>query len=158
MQKNNILENWARKRKVRVIRRIFESGLEFNVEKVPQIVREMSYENQKMKNPSDCPCYSSKPCHTNVDDLNCFLCACPNYDTKNKDKVGFIGGCKIGSLKGVYLSNIYSGNRNLGFLIWDCSNCTIPHSCEFAENFLRKDFEEYKKVYEKFKRRVGMID
>jgi len=94
---------------------------------IKKIIDEFDFENRKSKNPNECPCYKDKKCHE-IENLNCFLCYCPEYDN-NKEE----GGCKIGSNKGKWF---VSENKK----IWDCGDCNYPHKKEIFEKYLKKLF------------------
>ncbi|MAG11065.1 hypothetical protein CMI44_02020 [Candidatus Pacearchaeota archaeon] len=91
------------------------------------IINEFRFENQKKKNPKKCSCYREDKCH-NIEQLNCFLCYCPEYDNSVES-----GGCKINSIKGKWF---VSGDKK----IWDCSDCDYAHRREVVEKYLRKLF------------------
>lgn len=148
----NVSERWAKRRERLLVARILEAGLDFSSVNIKKIVGEMSYEIQKEKNPGDCPCYSSHPCHVDVENLNCFVCGCPNYDSILKDEIGFIGGCKIKSKKGKYLENSSPGKDGFGEKVWDCSTCAFQHTLLFSEQYLIMNLRHYSELAECLKR------
>jgi Zn-finger protein len=87
-----------------------------------QIIDYFDYENMVINEPYFCPLFKeNKKCH-NTEDLNCYLCGCPNfrlYDTKSS--------CSVNSSNG---STIQGKD---GFIHQDCSNCTIPHNKTFVK-------------------------
>ncbi|MFC1756602.1 cysteine-rich small domain-containing protein [Patescibacteria group bacterium] len=92
-------------------------------------LKEYRYENRIKKDPKACPCYKTNaPCHK-IENLNCFLCYCPEYDTSKKE-----GGCKRNSPDGkwFYHEKLPKGK------IWDCSDCTYPHEEKNIEKYLKK--------------------
>ena len=98
---------------------------------VDKLVDYYSFENLSILFPDKCVCYQSrKPCH-DIEELNCFLCYCPNYLNDIKG-----GGCKIHSSKGKWF---YHKELPIG-QIWDCSDCIIPHTKESAKEYLLKQF------------------
>lgn len=152
--KTNPFKEWSRERTRLVVRRITDAGLEFKLENVHKIVDFMSYENQSKLHPEDCPCYVDRedrpagPCHNGPSDFNCFLCACPYYNTDGSDENGeFVGGCKIGHSSGKW----FYGKTEPIKKVWDCSDCTWPHQRRAAENHLSRNVEKYAKMAEEYK-------
>jgi len=101
--------------------------------RVEIIINEFSFENRRYEHPEECPCNHSGACHL-IDDLNCFFCYCPWYETSNPE-----GGCKIenplGKGKWFYRPGNEISNR-----IWDCSDCVYPHKEEVIRTILTKLF------------------
>ena len=100
-----------------------------------QIIEYFEFDNM-VKNENDfCPLYAdNKKCH-DVQELNCYLCACPNFrfsddgieKVGDKTKYSF---CSIDSKDGeagVYGDAIHQ----------NCSNCTVPH----ATTYVKKHFD-----------------
>lgn len=95
-----------------------------------QIVEYFEFENM-VKNETDfCPLYKeNKKCH-DINSLNCYLCACPNFrfndagveKMDNKTKYSF---CSIDSKDGK--AGIYGDKIHQ-----DCSRCTIPHHKDYV--------------------------
>lgn len=100
---------------------------EFIERHIQKIINEFDFENQKLKNSKSCPCFVDGKCHE-VENLNCFLCFCPEYDNSKEE-----GGCKRGSLKGKWF--VKRDKK-----IWDCSDCDYPHKKETVEKHLKKVF------------------
>lgn len=100
---------------------------EFIEQHIKRILDEFDFENRKEKNKFECPCYRGEKCHE-IEDLNCFLCYCPEYDNSLEE-----GGCRINNPKGKFFEKD-------GTKIWDCSDCEHPHKRETAEKYLRKLF------------------
>jgi len=109
-----------------------------------QIVAYFDFENMKEKELDFCPLYAkNKKCH-DTKELNCYLCACPNFRFNDKgirEKEGKTqySYCSIDSKygrEGVYGEKIHQ----------DCSGCTIPHS----KNYVLKYFDtDWKKIMQK---------
>jgi Zn-finger protein len=142
----SVLSNWTEGRRKLLVTRVLEAGLEFDSNNVPKIIREMSYNVQKVKHPNDCSCYASSPCHNGFPNLNCFMCDCPNYDLDSRDGAGVIGGCRKYSTKGVYIDNPVPGKSGLGKKVWDCSSCSAYHSDISVEIFLRFELGRYASI------------
>ena len=99
-----------------------------------QIIEYFEYESM-VKNELDfCPLYAKgKKCHE-MDKLNCYLCACPNFRFKD-DGIKYIENktqyslCNINSKdgeQGVYGDKIHQ----------NCSSCKVPHHKEYvSKNF-----------------------
>ena len=103
------------------------------LQRINLIIKEFNFKNRKAKHPTECPCYlQNKPCHNlPEEELNCFLCYCPEYDLTKQE-----GGCKINNPKGKWLFN----EKLLKSKIWDCSNCDYPHRPEIVKMYLMKLF------------------
>lgn len=92
-----------------------------------EIIDYFDYENMKVNEKDFCILYSqNKKCH-DMEKLNCYLCACPNFRV-NKDR----SYCFIESKDGGSIEHD-------GFVHQDCSKCFIPHNKEYIKkNFSRK--------------------
>ncbi len=95
-----------------------------------QIVEYFDFESMKKEEEDFCPLYAKdKKCH-NIDSLNCYMCACPNFRfdddgvKKLEDKTLF-SFCAINSKDGkagVYGVKIHQ----------NCSLCSVPHTKEYV--------------------------
>lgn len=96
-----------------------------------EIIEYFSFENMVVSEPDFCPLYKdNKKCHE-MENLNCYLCACPNFRVGESSST-----CAINSKDGV---SIKASN---GFVHQDCSKCTVPHKVEYIKkNFSRNWFE-----------------
>jgi len=149
MPEENFLKKWEQDFRRRIVARVLEAGIEFNVENIPAIVRETSYAVQSKKHPEDCPCYTSEPCHF-MHDLNCLLCPCPNYNSDRLGDNGEIeGGCRVKSEMGKWKNhpNLPAGR------VWDCNGCSAYHSPTVVEDYLRKHLEDFQRVAEEIRAR-----
>ena len=103
--------------------------------RIRNLVGEFDFNKRKEKFPNECPCYlENKPCHDIPEEnLNCFLCYCPEYNLDLKS-----GGCKLGNPQGkgkwFHHDSLPEGR------IWDCSDCNYPHNREVAEKYFKKMF------------------
>jgi hypothetical protein len=106
-----------------------------------EIIEYFDFDNMvKMEN-EFCPLYEEpKKCH-DMESLNCYLCACPNFrfDDKGVEKIEDktkYSFCDIDSKDGrvgVYGESIHQ----------DCSKCGVPHH----KNYVEKNFDlDWKKV------------
>jgi hypothetical protein len=109
-----------------------------------QIIDYFVFENMVQKEKDFCLLYAeNKKCH-DVEYLNCYICACPNFrfsdegieEVDGKTQYSFCDiACKDGKL-GVYGDAIHQ----------DCSLCTVPHH----EAYVQKHFDlEWKKMMQK---------
>ncbi len=126
----NLLQKWELYYQEEILKDIENAGIEITLENIPLIIQGTSFKNRSKKYPDKCPYYQiGKSCHPEIKDLNCFLCACPNYNSEILE-----GECKIQGPKGkwFYHPSLPKGK------IWDCSNCHINHSPKEVENYLRE--------------------
>ena len=139
---SNKLQEWEKSFRKGILKEIKSSGILFTKENLDLIVNESSFKVRTKKAPTfdNCPYVSQgKPCHSNIKNLNCFLCACPNYDSSKLD-----GGCNVGSKDGKF---VFHDALPLG-RIWDCSECSINHSPEEVRNYIENNFDQLKKQYD----------
>lgn len=93
-----------------------------------QIIDYFDYDNMKEKETDFCVLYGkNQKCH-DMKDLNCYLCACPNFRVTTSRSF-----CNINSKDG---SSIVRPE----FTHQDCSNCTVPHQKSFVEKCFDKDW------------------
>ena len=84
--------------------------------------------------PDFCPLYKTQTkCH-DIKELNCYLCACPNFRftdiAKKIDNKNIYSYCSINSLEG----KVFEDANNIH---QDCSKCSIPHK----ESYVKKKFD-----------------
>ncbi len=99
-----------------------------------KIIDYFDFENMRLCEEDFCPLYAeNKKCHE-MEPLNCYLCACPNFRFSDcglgeKDGVTVYSECAIASKDGA--------QQNFGGKIHqNCTGCTVPHEKEFVrENF-----------------------
>jgi len=109
-----------------------------------QLIEYFDFDNMVKEEPDFCPLYAdNKKCH-DMESLNCYLCACPNFrfDDKGIKKVGEntqYSFCDIESKdgkQGIYGDKIHQ----------DCSKCGVPHH----KSYVLKNFDfEWKKAMKK---------
>lgn len=131
----NILKIWGENHFIEVIKELKSEKIELSYENIPEIIEAMSFYKRRRRNPEKCPYYKQNPptpCHP-IKDLNCLLCACPNYNSKTLE-----GGCDINSKKGKY---VYHQNLPMG-KVWDCSDCQVNHSKKEVKKYLIKNLEK----------------
>jgi threonine-phosphate decarboxylase len=108
-----------------------------------QIIDYFDFENMLEQESDFCPLYADKKkCHE-MESLNCYLCACPNF---RFDDVGFkkveektqFSFCAIDSkdgAQGVYGEAIHQ----------DCSKCGVPHHRSYVEKHFDLDWKKMMK-------------
>ena len=97
---------------------------------VERIIQEFRFNKRRITHQDECPCYKSTPCY-DIEELNCFLCYCPEYNTESIE-----GGCKISSKEGKWF---YHPSHPTG-RIWDCTNCSYPNKEKTVRVYLEKLF------------------
>ena len=109
-----------------------------------EIIDYFDFDNMVEHENDFCPLYKdNKKCH-DMDELNCYLCACPNFrfnddgikKVDDKTQYSFCGiNSKYGK-QGVYGDKIHQ----------DCSGCLIPH----GKFYIKKYFDlDWKKIMQK---------
>jgi Zn-finger protein len=95
-----------------------------------EIIEYFRFENMVINEPDFCALYKENTkCH-DIENLNCYLCACPYFRVlANKSE------CSIDSKNG---SKIESKDN---FIHQDCSKCTIPHKEKFINKNFSKDWK-----------------
>ncbi|RUM73656.1 MAG: hypothetical protein DSZ11_05415 [Sulfurovum sp.] len=99
-----------------------------------ELIEYFRFDNMVKKEPDFCPLYKdNKKCHDN-DELNCYLCACPNFRFKDEgfekieDKMLY-SKCNINSKDGSQYIAKEAIHQN-------CSGCFVPHN----ERYIKKHF------------------
>lgn len=124
----------------KILKELKQAGILLTEANIPLIIKETSFEIRSQKHPNECPYYEKRTSCHNIEDLNCFLCICPEYSS-DKDE----GGCKLNHQSGKWHSPYpYSQSRR----VWDCSDCPFPHFPTYVEQYLRKNLEELKRMRE----------
>lgn len=128
----------AQKHKV-VVDKLLKQGLSQE-----QIIDYFDFENMVIKEPDFCPLYAdNKKCH-DMQKLNCYLCACPNFRFEDK------GIKKVGANTQYSFCDIESKDGKQGVygeaIHQDCSKCGVPHHRAYVE----KNFDlDWKKIMTK---------
>ena len=110
-----------------------------------EIIEYFRFENMVKNEPDFCPLYKdNKKCH-DMEDLNCYLCACPNFRFKDEgfekveDKTLY-SKCNINSRDG----SKYVGEN---YIHQNCSGCIVPHREKYIKNYFNRNwFEVMKEV------------
>lgn len=108
-----------------------------------QIINYFDFDNMVKEENDFCPLYKdNKKCH-DMQELNCYLCACPNFRfdddgiKKVADKTQF-SFCDIDSKdgeQGVYGDKIHQ----------NCSGCLVPHHKSYVEKNFNLDWKKIMK-------------
>jgi len=105
-----------------------------------QIIDYFDFANMVKNEPDFCPLYAvNKKCHE-MESLNCYLCACPNFRFKDEGVAKIEGKtqysfCNIASkdgAQGVYGQAIHQ----------DCSKCGVPHHRSYVQKHFDLDWEK----------------
>lgn len=96
-----------------------------------ELIDYFKFENMVKNEPDFCPLYKdNKKCH-DMENLNCYFCACPNFRVGEKKSF-----CDINSKDG---GSITSPD---GFIHQDCSKCTVPHKESYVKKHFSRDWKE----------------
>ncbi len=94
-----------------------------------EVIEYFRFENMVLKEPDFCVLYKeNKKCH-DMENLNCYFCACPNFRVEEKQST-----CAIKSKDG---GSIEAPD---GFIHQDCSKCTVPHKEEYIKQHFSRDW------------------
>jgi len=94
-----------------------------------EVIEYFNFENMVINEPEFCPLFKeSKKCH-DIDELNCYLCACPNFRLSETKST-----CDINSKDG---GSIIAKS---GFIHQDCSKCSVPHSLSYVKKHFNRDW------------------
>jgi len=132
------LEIWSQKHIQTILQELKQADIQLTPENIEKIIQQTNYSTRSQNHPTACPVYlpNSKPCHEDIKQLNCFLCACPNYTSQ------LPCACKIDSTNGTY----YQNPNIPGGEVWDCNRCITPHTQEFLRTYLENNMEQLKKL------------
>jgi len=99
-----------------------------------ELIHYFRFENMVKHEPNFCPLYKdNKKCHT-LEELNCYLCACPNFrfddkGFKQEEHKTLFSYCNIDSNEGDQFKTEDAIHQN-------CAGCGIPHH----ESYIKKHF------------------
>lgn len=108
-----------------------------------EIIDYFDFENMVEKEQDFCPLYKeNRKCHE-MKELNCYLCACPNFRFKDEgikkvDEKTQYSFCSIESKdgrQGVYGEKIHQ----------DCSKCSVPHHRSYVDKHFDLDWKKIMK-------------
>ena len=99
-----------------------------------EIITYFRFDNMVQNEPDFCELYATNTkCH-DMKELNCYLCACPNFrftqNPEKKDGKRIHSHCSIDSSDGA----IFEHEENIH---QDCSGCLVPHH----ESYIKKNFD-----------------
>ena len=103
-----------------------------------EVITYFRFENMVKNEPNFCPLYiEKKKCH-DIELLNCYLCACPNFrfDDDGFEKVEkrtLYSKCNINSKDGDQFKTDDAIHQN-------CSGCLIPHQELYIKKFFSRDW------------------
>ncbi len=103
-----------------------------------EVINYFRFENMVEKEPDFCPLYKEhKKCH-DMEVLNCYLCACPNFrfDDKGLEKVEnrtLYSICNIESKDGSQYFTDDAIHQN-------CSGCLVPHNEAYINKVFDRDW------------------
>jgi len=108
-----------------------------------ELIDYFDFENMVQNEPNFCPLYAKgKKCH-DIENLNCYLCACP-YFRFDDEGLEIKGEKIVKSLCSIDAKNrSWSEHQNIIHL--DCSNCLIPHKKSFIKKHFSRDWSEIMK-------------
>jgi len=108
-----------------------------------EVIAYFRFENMVEKEPDFCPLYKdNKKCHE-IELLNCYLCACPNFrfDDKGiakKEEKTLYSICNIKSKHGSTFETKEAIHQN-------CSGCLIPHQESYIKKYFSREWFEIMK-------------
>jgi Zn-finger protein len=135
---------------LRILRDLKKQGIIIGQTSIKEIIQATSYKQRKTTHLDSCVCYQSdpeqpkqppKPCH-NLELLNCFLCACPEFDLEAES-----GGCNVYSRLGKIIDSPIAKTGK----IWDCYSCYHPHFPTTVEKYIKENLESLKQKQESIK-------
>jgi len=106
-----------------------------------EIIKYFDFENMSKKERDFCPLYAKdQKCH-DIQELNCYLCACPNFRF-NDDGISYDGKYKTLSK-----CEINNGEDFIGkdVIHHDCSSCSVPHLKDYVKSNYNEDWKEIMK-------------
>jgi len=124
----------ATKHKI-IVEKLVSQGLDKE-----QIIDYFEFENMVKHEKEFCPLYvENKKCH-DMESLNCYLCACPNFRFKDE------GIEKVEDKTKFSICNIESKDGRVGVygeaIHQDCSGCGVPHHRTYVEKHFDLDWEK----------------
>jgi Zn-finger protein len=117
------------------------SRIDLTRRNISEIIEHMSFKNRSKTYSERCSLYTGGiSCHPKIKDLNCLICACPNYFSEDNE-----GGCRADSNKGKWYEYEEHGERKR---VWDCSDCHSYHSPMETRLFLEKNMSLLRAISE----------
>ena len=98
------------------------------------IIKYFRFENMVEKEIDFCPLYEkNKKCH-DIENLNCYLCGCPNFRLTSVKSFCDINSKNGGTIKG-----------KDGFIHQNCTNCIVPHDEKYIKKYFDKNWSKIMK-------------
>ena len=103
-----------------------------------EVIAYFRFENMVKKEPDFCPLYKkNKKCHE-IEILNCYLCACPNFrfddeGIAKKESKPIYSICNIDSKDGDIFQTENAIHQN-------CSGCLVPHQEAYIKKHFSRDW------------------
>lgn len=104
-----------------------------------EIIEYFDFDNMKEKEPDFCPLYAqNKKCH-DMEKLNCYLCACPNFrfndeGFKQVEDKTLYSFCSINSKDGAQ----FLGEN---YIHQNCTGCQVPHKIEYIKSHFNRNWK-----------------
>ena len=111
---------------------------------VDEVIEYFKFENMVKNEPDFCPLYKdNKKCH-DMEDLNCYLCACPNFRFKME---GFEKTDDGKTLFSVCSIKSRDGSQFIGddYIHQNCSGCIVPHRAKYIKKHFNTNWFEVMK-------------
>jgi len=103
-----------------------------------EVIAYFRFENMVEKEPDFCPLYKeNRKCH-DIEELNCYLCACPNFRFDDNGLETIDGK----SLKSRCSIDSKEGSRFVGTdaIHQDCSGCLVPHRESYIKEVFHREW------------------
>ena len=96
-----------------------------------ELIEYFDFDNMVKKEPDFCVMYAkNQKCH-DMETLNCYLCACPNFRVGKQSST-----CDIKSKDGGRIT------AKDGFVHQDCSKCHVPHKVNYVKKNFNRNWKE----------------
>jgi len=108
-----------------------------------EVIEYFRFENMVKNEPDFCPLYAkNKKCH-DIENLNCYLCACPNFrfDDNGFEEIEnrtLFSKCNINSKDGKQFQTDSAIHQN-------CAGCLVPHHESYIQKKFSRDWFEIMK-------------
>ncbi len=108
-----------------------------------EVIKYFEYDNMVKKEKDFCPLYEkNKKCHE-MENLNCYLCACSNFrfndeGFKEVRKKKLFSYCSIDSIDGAQ----FEGDT---YIHQNCAGCQVPHLVPFIKKKFNRDWKKIMK-------------
>ncbi|MDD5192421.1 MAG: cysteine-rich small domain-containing protein [Candidatus Nanoarchaeia archaeon] len=134
------IKQFFKNRLEETLRELKKQKIELTINNIPLIIRKTDFKIRSKEHPEKCKCYQTQiPCH-DLENLNCFLCGCPEYLSESPT-----GGCNLNSNLGEYIPYDKSPEGKL----WACDGCTYPHHPENVEKYLKANMKQLRQISDK---------